>query len=100
MTLGEIHNMLPLKGGEKGGSMKVEIQKDWWRSKRMVVLIVTLVMLVGKDMFGLDLSEETVMYWAGIAASYILGQSYEDANKRSAAIMKGAMEVGPKLPNS
>jgi len=51
------------------------------KSRKFWMAIVAAAVLVLNDGLGMHLDKETIMTLAGVVISYILGQSYVDANK-------------------
>lgn len=50
-------------------------------SRKLWVAVITGVLVIANEGLGLNLPKEEIMTVAGIAMSYILGQSYVDKNK-------------------
>ena len=51
------------------------------KSRKFWIAVVSAILVVANDGLGLNLDRDTIMTLAGIVISYLLGQSYVDANK-------------------
>ena len=67
---------------------KYSFQKEWHKSARVRVLLVTAVLLIANDMFGLGLTENAADWIAGLAAAFISGKSLQDALAAKAEVEK------------
>jgi len=84
---------------EKKPMEKYSFQKNWYKSQRLGVLIVTAILLVSNDMFGLKLDESTVQWVVGLAMSFIAGKSIQDALSSQAEVKaKAFLESGKQDP--
>jgi uncharacterized membrane protein len=52
------------------------------KSRKFWMAVVTAILVVANEGLGLKLPTDAVMAVAGIAITYILGESYVDANRR------------------
>jgi len=76
---------------------KFTFQKDWYKSKRLAVLITVAIMLVANDMFGLGLDEGTVKYVVELGLAFIVGKSIQDAAASYAEVKGKAIVEEAKL---
>jgi len=81
---------------------KFSFNKEWYKSARLRVLLVTAALLVANDMFGVGIPEGTVDMIAGLALAYIGGKSIQDtfaayAEVKGKAIAESA-KLDPKQP--
>ena len=68
--------------------MKIEIQKEWYRSKKLWMATVTLLAIVATVVFDIDVPLEKVLAMAALALGYIFAQGKEDAAVKGAAAAK------------
>lgn len=50
-------------------------------SKKLIVSTITILLVALNDKLGLQMSQETILAIAGVAAAYVAGQSHVDAKK-------------------
>lgn len=77
---------------------KYSFNKEWYKSSRLRVVLVAVILLVANDMFGLGLPESTVEMIVGLAVAYIGGKSLQDALASQAEVKAKAIAEAAKLP--
>lgn len=82
----------------KRDSMRYE--KNWWRSKKVLVALVTFLVIAAKAAFPdapvlANFDEAKLIGWIVTAVGYLLAQGHVDAQVRSAALIA---EAGRPVP--
>ncbi len=52
------------------------------KSRKFWMAVISALLIIANDGLGLKIPTDAVMALAGVVISYILGQSYVDANKK------------------
>jgi membrane protein DedA with SNARE-associated domain len=51
-------------------------------SKKLAVTVFTSIFVIVNELFGLSVPDETIMTISGLAASYVVGQSFVDGKEK------------------
>ena len=93
--MNEINNLYGLTARKQvvmsEASKSFSFNKEWYKSTRLRVLLVTAGLLVGNDMFSMGLSEQVIQMIGGLAIAIIGGKSIQDAMASSAEVKGAAM---------
>lgn len=75
---------------------KYSFNKEWYKSSRLRVVLVAVILLVANDMFGIGLPDSTVEMIVGLAMVYISGKSLQDALASQAEVRAKAISEAAK----
>lgn len=75
---------------------KFSFNKEWYKSSRLRVILIAVLLLIANDMFGINLSENTVEMVVGLAIAYVGGKSLQDAAAAHAEVKGKAIVEAAK----